>query len=197
MISANVDSPDAGWCLAALGNPGPKYANNRHNAGRLYLEFLIHDWNAVDEGTTRNCQVWRSRQSGADIRLAVPNAYMNENGPPLADLFHFFKIPPNHILILHDDIDLPLGRLQLKLGGSSAGHRGVESLYHALGNPDFYRLRIGVGRPDRSAKDYVLSDFTAEENKTLAKIFRVGSDGIDLCIRGECEKAAQKLNTEG
>lgn len=120
---------------------------------------------------------------------------MNESGPPLTALVRTLGIPPDRLLILQDEMDLPLGRIQLKRGGSAAGHRGIESLYQTLGSTDFYRLRIGIGRPDRGARDYVLSEFSPEEMKSLDSAFDSAMDGLEIWIGGDPPKALQKLNS--
>lgn len=181
--------------MAGLGNPGAEYARNRHNAGRLFIEFLIQSWKASGAGKKGECDLSRVDRKGTPLVFAAPRAYMNENGPPIAALLAFYKIPLDRLLVAHDEIDLPLGRLQLKCGGSSAGHRGVDSVYRALGSSEFHRLRIGVGRPDRSARDYVLSDFDPVELKVFEGLFETSIRGIDSWIEGDPARAARILNT--
>ncbi len=189
-------------CLAGLGNPGPEYARNRHNAGRLFIEFLAHHWKAVGGGKKADCDLSRVNRHAESLVLAIPRTYMNENGPPLANLIGTLGISPDQFLVFHDDLDLPFGRLQLKKGGSSAGHRGVESLYRSLGSPEFYRLRIGIGRPvddpagaGRSTRDYVLSDFNSTDFQGLDALFTKSVDGIDHWIKGDPSRSAKFLNT--
>jgi PTH1 family peptidyl-tRNA hydrolase len=148
--------------VVGLGNPGREYARNRHNAG----------WMVLDELARRHGGSWRSKFSGslAEVRLdghrvalLKPETYMNESGRSVAAAATFFKVEPDAVLVVHDEGDLDLGRLQARMGGGLAGHNGLRSIAKALGTQDFLRLRIGVGRPERgdrrSLADYVLSDF--------------------------------------
>src|SRR5919198_2449313 len=153
--------------VVGLGNPGREYVQNRHNVG----------WMVVDELARRHGGAFRGKFSGqlAEIRLdghkvalLKPETYMNESGRSVGAAASFFKVDPDSLLVVHDESDLELGRLQLRLGGGLAGHNGLRSVAQHLRTPDFLRLRIGVGRPargdPRSPADYVLSDFEPEED---------------------------------
>ena len=153
--------------VAGLGNPGREYARNRHNVGYM----------VVDELARRHGGRWRSKFSGqvAEIRLdehkvalLKPETYMNESGRSVGAAARFFKVAPDSVLVVHDDGDLELGRLQARLGGGLAGHNGLRSIAQHLQTPDFLRLRIGVGRPERGDRrplaDYVLSDFEPHDD---------------------------------
>jgi PTH1 family peptidyl-tRNA hydrolase len=150
-----------------LGNPGREYARNRHNAGYL----------VVDELARRHGGSWRSKFSGqvAEVRhgderlvLLKPETYMNESGRSVGAAARFFKADPKNVLVVHDEGDFDLGRLEIKHGGGLAGHNGLRSIAQELGTQDFTRLRIGVGRPERgdprSLADYVLADFDAHDD---------------------------------
>jgi peptidyl-tRNA hydrolase, PTH1 family len=153
--------------VVGLGNPGREYARNRHNAGYL----------VVDELARRHGGSWRSKFSGrlaevrvGDARLVLlkPETYMNDSGRSVGPAAAFFKIEPADVLIVHDEGDFDLGRLEVKHGGGLAGHNGLRSIAKELGTQDFTRLRIGVGRPERgdprSLADYVLADFDAHDD---------------------------------
>ena len=148
--------------VAGLGNPGREYERTRHNAG----------WLVLDELARRHSGSWRSKFSGSlaeirlgDLRLALlkPETYMNDSGRSVGAAVRFFKVEPDQVLVVHDDVDLEAGRLQARAGGGLAGHNGLRSLAQHLGSQDFLRLRIGIGRPGRGdprpVADYVLSDF--------------------------------------
>jgi PTH1 family peptidyl-tRNA hydrolase len=150
-----------------LGNPGREYARNRHNAGYL----------VVDELARRHGGTWRSKFSGqlAEVRhgdaklvLLKPETYMNESGRSVGAAAAFFKVEPADVLVVHDEGDFDLGRLEIKHGGGLAGHNGLRSIAQALGTQDFTRLRIGVGRPERgdprSLADYVLANFDPHDD---------------------------------
>jgi len=153
--------------VVGLGNPGREYAKTRHNAG----------WMVVDELARRHGGAWRSKFNGslAEVRLdghrvalLKPETYMNESGRSVAAAASFFKIEPDAILVVHDEGDFDLARLQARRGGGLGGHNGLRSIARALGTQDFLRLRIGVGRPERgdrrSLADYVLSNFEAHDD---------------------------------
>jgi peptidyl-tRNA hydrolase, PTH1 family len=153
--------------VVGLGNPGREYANNRHNVGRM----------VVDELARRHAGSWKGKFSGqlAEVRLdghrvglLKPETFMNDSGRSVGAAARFFKLEPDAILVVHDEIDFEYGRLQARLGGGLAGHNGLRSIASHLKTPDFLRLRIGVGRPgrgdSRTPADYVLSDFVPEED---------------------------------
>jgi len=153
--------------VVGLGNPGREHARNRHNVG----------WMVVDELARRHSGAWKGKFSGqvAEIRLdghkvelLKPETYMNESGRSVAAAARFFKLDPDAILVVHDESDLEPGRLQARLGGGLAGHNGLRSIAQHLKTPEFMRLRVGVGRPERGdprpLADYVLSDFDPAED---------------------------------
>src|SRR5919204_1484862 len=153
--------------VVGLGNPGREYAGHRHNVGRM----------VVDELARRHGASWRSKFSGqlAEVRidghrvaLLKPETYMNESGRSVQAAARFFKVDPDAVLVVHDEGDFDLGRLQARRGGGFAGHNGLRSIAQHLGTPDFMRLRIGVGRPERGDRrplaDYVLSDFEPHDD---------------------------------
>jgi peptidyl-tRNA hydrolase, PTH1 family len=174
--------------VAGLGNPGREYERTRHNVG----------WLVLDELARRHGGSWRSKFSGSlaevrlgDARLALlkPETYMNESGRSVGAAARFFKVEPEQLLVVHDDVDLKPGRLQARDGGGLAGHNGLRSLAQHLGSQDFLRLRIGVGRPgrgdQRSVSDWVLSPFAPEEDvealvaRAADAVEAVTSEGLD------------------
>jgi peptidyl-tRNA hydrolase, PTH1 family len=181
--------------VAGLGNPGREYARNRHNVG----------WLVVDELARRHGGSWRSKFSGqlAEIRLEghklallKPETFMNESGKSVGAAARFFKLEPDAVLIVHDEGDFDLGRLQLRLGGGSAGHNGLRSIAQHLGTQDFLRLRVGVGRPERGdprpLADYVLSDF-APHDDAEALVARA-ADAVETLDADGIEQARVAVN---
>lgn len=181
--------------VAGLGNPGREYQRTRHNAG----------WLVLDELARRHGGSWRSKFSGSlaemrlgDLRLALlkPETYMNESGRSVGAAVRFFKVEPEQVLVVHDDVDLEPGRLQAKSGGGLAGHNGLRSLAQHLGSQDFLRLRLGVGRPGRGdprpVADWVLSPFAPEEDAE-ALISRA-ADAVETIAQDGLEAAQQKFN---
>jgi peptidyl-tRNA hydrolase, PTH1 family len=151
--------------VVGLGNPGREYERNRHNVG----------WLVADELARRLGGSWRSKLSGslAEVRLVdhrvallKPETFMNDSGRSVQAAMRFFKLPPDAVLVVHDDADLDVGRVQVRRGGGLAGHNGLRSVAAHLGTPEFLRLRVGVGRPERGDRrplaDFVLSDFDAD-----------------------------------
>ena len=170
--------------VAGLGNPGREYARNRHNAGYLVLDELVR----------RHGGSWRSKFSGqvAEIRvddakvvLLKPETYMNESGRSVGAAAQFFKVEPADVLVVHDEGDFDLGRLEVKFGGGLAGHNGLRSIAQHLKTQDFRRLRIGVGRPERgdprSLADYVLADF--EPHDDADDLVTRAADEVEAIVR--------------
>ena len=181
--------------VVGLGNPGREYARNRHNAGYL----------VVDELARRHGGSWKSKFSGqlAEIRLdghkvalLKPETYMNESGRAVGGAMRFYKLEPNEVLVVHDEGDFDLGRLELKAGGGLAGHNGLRSIAQHLKTQDFLRLRIGVGRPDRGdprpLADYVLSDFDPHDDAE-ALISRA-ADAVEQLDAEGVEEAQRAVN---
>ncbi len=181
--------------VVELGNPGRQYERTRHNVG----------WLVVDELARRLDGRWREKFSGrlAEVRLdglrlalLKPETFMNDSGRSVAAAAHFFKVEPESLLVVHDDVDLEAGRLQARAGGGLAGHNGLRSLAQALGTLDFVRLRIGVGRPGRgdprSVADYVLSPFSPEEDP--GALVSRGADAVEVFVREGVEATQQRFN---
>jgi PTH1 family peptidyl-tRNA hydrolase len=181
--------------VVGLGNPGREYARNRHNVGSL----------VVDELARRHGGSWRSKFSGqlAEIRLdghklalLKPETYMNESGRAVSAAARFFKVDPDAVLVVHDEGDFDLGRLQLRLGGGSAGHNGLRSIAQHLKTPEFMRLRVGVGRPERGdprpLADYVLSDFAPHDDAET--LVARAADAVETLDADGIERAKVAVN---
>jgi peptidyl-tRNA hydrolase, PTH1 family len=181
--------------VAGLGNPGREYARTRHNVG----------WLVVDELARRNDASFRSKFSGqlAEVRLGEdkvallkPETYMNESGRSITAASRFFKVDPDALLVVHDDVDLEPERLQARLGGGLAGHNGLRSIAQALGTQDFLRLRIGVGRPGRgdrrSVSDYVLAAFDPETD--VDALVARAADAVETITTDGLEEAQRRFN---
>jgi PTH1 family peptidyl-tRNA hydrolase len=181
--------------VVGLGNPGRQYEDTRHNVG----------WKVADELARRLDGSWKSKFSGklAETRLdghrlvlLKPETFMNDSGRSVAAAARFFKVEPESLLVVHDDVDLEPGRLQARAGGGLAGHNGLRSLAQALGSQEFLRLRIGVGRPGRGDRrpvaDYVLSPFAPEDDAD-ALVSR-SADAVETLVRDGLEPAQQRFN---
>ena len=181
--------------VVGLGNPGRDYARNRHNVGSM----------VVDELARRHAGSWRGKFSGrlAEVRidghkvaLLKPETYMNESGRSVQAAARFFKVEPDAILVVHDEGDFDLGRLQARCGGGLAGHNGLRSIAQQLGTSDFLRLRIGVGRPERGdprpLADYVLSDF--EPHDDAERLVAKAADAVELLDAEGLEATQRRVN---
>jgi PTH1 family peptidyl-tRNA hydrolase len=183
--------------VAGLGNPGREYARNRHNVG----------WMVVDELARRHGGSWRAKFNGqlAEIRidghkvaLLKPETFMNDSGRAIQAAVKFFKLEPDAVLVVHDEGDLELGRLQARIGGGAGGHNGLRSVAQQLGTPDFMRLRVGVGRPGRGDQrklaDFVLADFRPEDDPEA--LVRVAADAVETLDAEGLEAAQRAINAK-
>lgn len=152
------------WVLG-LGNPGPQYLDTRHNAGFLAVDLLAENHGIRIDHTGCHAFWGSGRIAGCDVLIAKPVTYMNESGVSARAFIREHGLDPENLIVLHDEIDLPLGKVKRKFGGGSAGQRGVSSIIHRLGTDRFHRVRIGIGRPESrdDIVDYVLSEFTEDE----------------------------------
>lgn len=191
------------WLVVGLGNPGPSYAGHRHNVGYLVVEELA----------TRMGATFRSHKSGrADVvegRLGAPGvasprvvlakarSYMNETGGPIKQLATFYKVPPERIVAIHDELDIPFDTLRVKLGGGDNGHNGLRSLRSSLGTGDFFRVRVGIGRPPgrQDVADFVLSNYSAAERKVLPFCVDTAADAVESLIGEGLERTQQRFNS--
>jgi len=154
------------FLVAGLGNPGPRYADTRHNFGFLAVDALAARLGAEPFRDKFSAQVSRARLGPEELVLLKPQTFMNLSGQSVQPAAAFFKVPVSAVVVLHDELDLPFGEIRLKQGGGHAGHNGLRSLIERLGSPDFLRVRLGIGRPPpafRDVADYVLARFDPEE----------------------------------
>jgi peptidyl-tRNA hydrolase, PTH1 family len=197
------DGATAGpWLVVGLGNPGPPYAGNRHNVGAMGVAQLAADLGVKLSGHRSRAQVAEARlapsggRPGERVVLAVPTAYMNESGGQVTSAVRFFKVEPERLLVVHDELDLPFGDLMLKFGGGEGGHNGLRSVSRSLGTRDYSRLRIGIGRPPgrMDPADFVLRDFSGNERKELPFLVGDAVDAVDAVIRDGWVRAQETVN---
>jgi PTH1 family peptidyl-tRNA hydrolase len=190
---------DDQWLVVGLGNPGPGYAGNRHNVGQMALAQLADRASATFKNHKANAAVaeGRSFAAGPKLVLAKPNSFMNLSGAPVAALLRFYKIEPSHLIVLHDELDIPFDTLRLKSGGGHGGHNGIRDIAAAIGTPDFYRVRIGIGRPPgrQPAADFVLRDFSTDERSVLPNLLEDAADATELIAAEGLEAAQLKFHT--
>ena len=183
--------PDECWLVVGLGNPGPSYAGNRHNAGFFVLDLLADRMDSRFKAHRGRVDVVQGRLAGRRVVLTKPKSYMNESGGPVASLRGFFKVPVERIIVVHDELDLPFGGLRLKRGGGDGGHNGLKSLSTALGSKDYLRVRFGIGRPPgrQDPADYVLKDFSTTERRELPFLVDRTADAAEALVLQSLEQA--------
>ncbi|MBS3752835.1 MAG: aminoacyl-tRNA hydrolase [Anaerolineales bacterium] len=157
------------YLIVGLGNPGPEYHHNRHNLGFMVLDRLAEELGVSFSKMKMEAFFTRARYKGRRVILAKPQTYMNQSGRAVRSLLRFYKIPLERLLVVYDDVDLPLDSLRLRPNGSAGGQKGVKSVIEKLGTKEFARLRVGVGRPPgrMTVSSYVLKDFSPEERDVL------------------------------
>jgi len=189
-VGASVD-----LLVAGLGNPGSEHARDRHNVGWMVVDELARRHEGSFKGKFRG-RLADVRVGDAKLVLLKPETYMNESGASIQAASSFYKLPPEQVLVVHDDVDLVIGRLQARTGGGLAGHNGLRSIAQRLGSQDFLRLRIGVGRPGRGdprpVADYVLSGFTAEDDAEA--IVGRAADAVECLVADGLDETQRRFN---
>jgi PTH1 family peptidyl-tRNA hydrolase len=182
--------------IVGLGNPGPRYAGTRHNAGFLVADLLAERLGARFKAHRGRCDVVEGRLAGVPVVLAKPKAYMNTSGGPVVAISRFYKVPVERITVVHDELDLPFGSLRLKRGGGDGGHNGLRSTTAALGSNGYARVRVGIGRPPgrMDPADYVLREFSAAERNQLPLLVERAADAVEVLIAEGLEAAQNQFN---
>ena len=187
------------WIIAGLGNPGMTYANTRHNAGFMALDQLAKS-NSIDVKTMRfKSDCGDGNVGGERCLLMKPTTFMNLSGEAISQAAAFYKIPPERIVIMYDDISLPPGKLRIRRKGSAGGHNGMKSIIALLGTDEFPRVRIGVGakpNPDYDLADWVLSKFTEDDMKNLTPALENAAKAAELIVQGKIDEAMNKFSTK-
>jgi PTH1 family peptidyl-tRNA hydrolase len=182
--------------IVGLGNPGKRYERTRHNAGFMATDELARRLQIVITREKAHCLIGTGSIDSGTVILAKPQTYMNESGRAVAALLRESYASTGDLLVIHDELDLPLGTVRVKAGGGHGGHNGLRSLIAELGSPDFVRVRIGIGRPDPGVDpaDYVLSPFLPEERGTAAETAVTAADTVKTIISQGVTKAMNMLN---
>lgn len=189
------------WLVVGLGNPGPEYAATRHNIGQMVVEILA----------TQNKARWTTHKSRTDVAafkigvgpdaasviLAKSKSYMNESGGPIKALATFYKVDPSHIIVIHDELDIPFGVIRVKLAGGDNGHNGLKSLTSSFGTANYYRVRMGIGRPigRQDPADFVLKQFAVAEKKALEDFLVRGAESVESLFTRGLETTQQNFNS--
>jgi PTH1 family peptidyl-tRNA hydrolase len=215
-----VDRPDATWLVVGLGNPGPAYAGNRHNVGAMVVRELggRHDLGALAVGRLARrrdsagaFKAHRARALVDEVRLgtstdggpgpravlAVPTTFMNESGGSVAGLMAFFSVDLDHLVVIHDELDITAGTVRVKRGGGEGGHNGLRSISRSLGSKDYLRVRVGIGRPPgrMDPADFVLRDFSAAERAELPLTLDTAADAVESLVEVGLLASQQRFHT--
>lgn len=188
------------WLVVGLGNPGPSYAGHRHNVGYLVTDVLAERMGSKFKShKTGRADVVEGRlqPGGPRVVLARARCYMNESGGPVKALASFYKVEPDHVIAIHDELDIAFGTLRVKLGGGDNGHNGLRSMRSSLGTGDFFRVRAGIGRPPgrQEVADFVLSNYSTVEKKELPFQVIDAADAVECLIAEGLEKTQQRFNS--
>ncbi len=191
------------WLVVGLGNPGPTYAGHRHNVGFLVVDELAR------RGGARFSAVKGIRAETADVRVGPPGvdqqrlvlarsrSYMNETGGPVSGLLAYYKLEPAAMIVIHDELDIEPTQLRVKLGGGDNGHNGLKSIRRSLGTGDFYRVRIGVGRPPgrQDPADFLLSNFPASARTDVEIEVSRAADAVEFLVENDLERTQSRFNS--
>ena len=183
--------------IVGLGNPGEKYENTRHNAGFMAVDLLLKKLNSVENSIWEENKKFNSfiAKSGKELILVKPSSFMNASGEVVAKIAGFYKIPNFGLYIVHDDLDLPLGKIKISFGHNSAGHKGVESIIQSLGSNNFVRIRVGIGADKKvSGEKFVLSDFEEREEPKLKRAVKRAVGAVEMILKEGVERAANRFN---
>jgi PTH1 family peptidyl-tRNA hydrolase len=188
------------WLVVGLGNPGPHYAQHRHNVGYLVIEELAtrtRSTFARHKSGTADVAEGHTHPGGPRLVLVRPRSYMNEAGGPVSAVARYYQASPDRLVVVHDELDIPFDTLRVKRGGGDNGHNGLRSIRAALGTGDFYRVRVGIGRPPgrQSPADFVLSGYSSAERKILPFQVDRAADAVEHLVRLGLESTQQRFNT--
>lgn len=188
------------WLVVGLGNPGDKYQSTRHNIGFIVAEELAQRLGGKFVSHKYRAHILETRMGvGSDspkIIIVKPQTYMNDSGDAVAPLAQYFNSAPEHVIAIHDELDIPFNTLRVKIGGGDNGHNGLKSLTQSLGTPDYYRIRVGIGRPitQQDTADYVLSNFSKGERAQVSDLVQRSCDAIESLILKGLEQTQQNFN---
>lgn len=186
------------WLIVGLGNPGSEYEKTRHNIGQMVVDQLAREIGGSFKRHKSRAQILEGRLGigGSRVILAKPLTYMNTSGGPVAGLAQFYGIDPDHIIAVHDELDIPFDTVKLKMGGGEGGHNGLRDMTKALGTKDYYRVRAGIGRPPgrMQVSDFVLKPFSSTESKELPFLISNAAEAVEVLIKQGLLDAQQKFH---
>ncbi len=186
------------WLIVGLGNPGNEYKITRHNIGFMAMDSFLHSVSAPPAKNEHKALTWKMKMDGVDVLMAQPQTYMNRSGESVQALMNFYKISPENLIVIHDEIDQPFAQIKIHKNRGNGGHNGVRDITEKLGTMDYARLRLGVGRPSHpgmNVADYVLQKFSNEEMEQLPPFFQKTFDAVESIIFDGVAKASTKFNS--
>ncbi|MEW6501765.1 MAG: aminoacyl-tRNA hydrolase [Thermodesulfobacteriota bacterium] len=186
------------FLLVGLGNPGTEYAMTRHNIGFLFLDHLAARHGMVFKGSKWQADTAKGSVAGQPVLLCKPQTYMNRSGNAVGQVVRFHDLAPSEVVVVHDDLDLPFGRLKLVANRGAGGHNGIKSIIDHLGTRDFPRIRVGVGRPpgETAASDYVLARFSKEEQQEFPALFARIEEAVERILADGLVRAMNAVNSD-
>jgi peptidyl-tRNA hydrolase, PTH1 family len=184
------------WLVVGLGNPGSRFEGTRHNAGFMVVQTLASRYGLRFKGSRQRADVARGTIAGVPTMLAMPVTYMNESGNAVSRLLAYYRVPPQRLLVIYDEIDLPFGTIRLRPSGTAAGNRGLASIIQALGTDQFARLRFGVGRPRDEAVSHVLGRFAPDQARLLPRLLNIAADAVEATLSASVETAMNRFNRD-
>jgi PTH1 family peptidyl-tRNA hydrolase len=184
------------WLVAGLGNPGNKYLLTRHNVGFMAIDYYLYGIGSPPEKKEHKSLTYSFKLEDEKVLMAKPQTYMNDSGQAIQALSHFYKVPTQKIVIIHDDIEQPFQQLKLHYKRGHGGQNGIRDIHEKMGSNAYYRIRVGVGRPDgnKDVSSHVLSPFSKDEQKALPDVLERISEGLETLICEGFDKAATQLN---
>ncbi len=189
------------WLVVGLGNPGPTYARHRHNVGAMALAELADRRRISLRRHKTHALVGQGRLSSdpgeTSVVLAQPLSFMNQSGGPVSQVLTYFSVTPDHLVVIHDELDVPFGSVRLKFGGGEGGHNGLRSISAALGTRDYHRIRLGIGRPPgrQDPADFVLHDFSRVERPELSFLLPDAADAVESLVSEGLTATQQRFHS--
>ena len=186
------------WLVVGLGNPGPTYALTRHNIGARVIDALAKDAGAsLSKHKRAQALVAEIRLNGKHVVIVEPTSFMNESGGPTKALANFYKVESQNVIVLHDELDIELGAIRVKWSGGDNGHNGLKSIRKSLGTGDWYRIRLGIGRPpgQKDPADFVLKNFSSSEQAEVADLINRGAQAVEHLVTTTLEETQNRFNS--
>ncbi|MBI2360279.1 MAG: aminoacyl-tRNA hydrolase [Deltaproteobacteria bacterium] len=182
--------------VLGLGNPGKQYQRTRHNMGFLVVDRVASEQKVPISRKKYRSLIGESQADGERVLLVKPQTFMNRSGDAVRELFRYLRVKTQDLVVIHDDLDLPFGRIRIRSRGGGGGHRGVLSVLEALGEEDFFRVRVGIGRPPAGvdSTEYVLQGFSAAETERLGEVVARAADAVRCLLEEDSQRAMERFN---